>query len=189
MNDTPLIRTFAPHEWGIYKDLRLRALADAPDAFGRTLAEEQARSDAEWSERLVTGVNSGWALPLLAEVDGRPVGLAWGRIEASEPDVANLYQMWVAPSHRRRGAGSMLLEAVIAWAKAKGANYLDLGVTYRDSPALRLYRRAGFKPVEKPHPFRPGSDLLGQRMRLDLRKRGPVPRQDPPDPPAAEPDP
>ena len=168
MNHRPKIRTFAPHEWGTYRDLRLRALADSPDAFGRTLAEEQDRSDAEWSNRLATGANSSWSHPLVAEVDGKPIGLAWGRIEESKPDVANLYQMWVAPSHRRLGVGQMLLEAVIAWARARSASCLDLGVTCGDSPAMRLYVRAGFEPVGEPQRFRPGSELLGQPMRLKL---------------------
>jgi hypothetical protein len=62
----------------------------------------------------------------------------------------------------------MLLDAVIAWAKEKNARYLDLGVTYAESPAMCLYRRAGFKPAGEPVPFRPGSGLLGLSMRLDL---------------------
>ena len=164
----PKVRTIAPHEWSTYRDLRLRALADSSDAFGRTLPEEQDRSDAEWSNRLATGANSSWNLPLVAEVDGKPIGLAWGRIEESKPDVANLYQMWVAPSHRRLGAGQMLLEAVIAWARARNVCYLDLGVTCGDSPARRLYARADFEPVGEPQRFRSGSELLGQQMRLKL---------------------
>jgi GNAT superfamily N-acetyltransferase len=165
----PKIRTFAPHEWDTYRDLRLRALADSPDAFGRTLAEEQNRSDVEWSSRLASATGSDWDLPLVAEINGEPIGLAWGRIDRANPAVANLYQMWVAPSHRRRGAGQMLLAAVIIWAREQKAHYLDLGVTYRDSPAMRLYTRAGFQPVGQPSPFRPGSGLLGQSMRLTLR--------------------
>jgi GNAT superfamily N-acetyltransferase len=78
---------------------------------------------------------------LVAECDGEPIGLTWGRIEASEPEVANLYQVWVDPNYRQRGVGQMLLERSIAWARAKNARYLDLGVTFADSPALRLNRR------------------------------------------------
>jgi GNAT superfamily N-acetyltransferase len=164
----PTVRCLAPHEWRTYRELRLSALADSPDAFGRTLAEERDRRDAEWESRLASAGDSRWNLALVAEVDGRPVGLAWGRIDPSAPDVANLYQMWVAPDYRRLGTGQMLLEAVIAWARVKHACYLDLGVTCGNSPAVRLYMRAGFRPLGPCQPFRPGSDLLGQPMRLEL---------------------
>ena len=169
MINTPKIQRFAPQEWNIYKDLRLRALADSPDAYCRTLAEEQDRSDAEWSSRLASGADSGWDLPLVAKVDTEPIGLAWGRIDRNNPDVANLFQMWVAPSHRRLGIGQMLLETVIAWASGKNVCYLDLGAAFDDSPAMRLYTRAGFEPVGAPQPFQQRSELLGQPMRLKLR--------------------
>jgi GNAT superfamily N-acetyltransferase len=169
MTYTPSIRTFASHEWRTYRDLRLRALADSPDAFGGTLAQEKDRPDTEWASRLTSGVESRCDLALLAEVGSEPIGLAWGRIETSNLDVANLYQMWVAPNSRRLGAGRMLLEVVIAWAKAAYVHYLALGVTCGDSPAMRLYLRAGFKPVGEPEPLRPGSELMAQPMRLALR--------------------
>jgi GNAT superfamily N-acetyltransferase len=169
----PKIRALAPHEWGVYRDLRLRSLADSPDAFGSTLAEEQNRSDEEWANRLASGNDSPWDLPLVAEVDREPVALAWGRIDRANPDVASLYQMWVAPTHRRLGVGQMLLESVIAWARARHACYLDLDVTCGDSSARRLYARAGFEPVAAPQPLRPGSELLGQPMRLRLRNSVP----------------
>jgi ribosomal protein S18 acetylase RimI-like enzyme len=104
-------------------------------------------------------------------VDGEPVGLAWGRIEESRPDVAYLFQMWVAPDYRHLGAGRMLLETVIAWAQAHRARYVELGVTLSNSPALRLYQRAGFEHAGEPQPLRPGSELLGLPMRLTLTGR------------------
>ncbi len=169
MGETPQIRPFAPHEWPIYKDLRLRALADSPDAFGSTLAAEQGRTDAEWARRLAAAAKSGGDLPLVAVLNGEPIGLAWGRIEKTSPDVAALYQMWVAPEGRRLGAGRILLEAVIAWAKDRSASYLDLGATLRESPAMHLYRDAGFEPAGDLQALRPGSDLLLLPMRLLLR--------------------
>lgn len=168
-NGTPVIRSFASHEWNTYKKLRLGALADSPDAFGGTLDQEKDRSDSEWSNRLASGVASRLDLPLVAEVGREPIGLAWGRIEISSLDVAHLYQMWVAPDHRTMGAGQMLLKAVIAWARATNASYLALVVTCGNGPAMRLYARAGFRPVGEPEPLRLGSELLAQPMRLALR--------------------
>jgi GNAT superfamily N-acetyltransferase len=162
------VRPFASHEWRVYKDLRLHALADSPDAFGSLLATEQQRSDADWESRLESGASSGLDLPLVAEVDGVPAGLAWGRIDRADFSLANLYQMWVAPDYRRNGLGRVLLETVIAWAKEKDVHHLDLGVTYRESPAMRLYQRLGFEATGKPEPLRPGSHLLCQSMRLEL---------------------
>jgi GNAT superfamily N-acetyltransferase len=169
MTVVPKIRTFAENEWAIYKDLRLTALTESPDAFGSTLAREVQRSDADWASRLASGVNSSWDFPVMAEIDSQPIGLAWGRIEQSNPAVADLYQVWVRPNYRCLGAGQMLLEAVKAWAVDKQVDFLELGLTCGDSPAMRLYLRAGFEPVGQPEPIRPGAELLGQHMRLKLR--------------------
>jgi GNAT superfamily N-acetyltransferase len=170
MTLAPKIRCLAEHEWAIYKDLRLAALAESPDAFGSTFAKEAQRSDAEWANRLTSGVNSSWDFPIVAEIDRQPIGLAWGRIEESNPTVANLYQVWVHPNYRRLGTGQLLLEAVTTWATGKQAHFLELGVTRGDTPAMRLYTRAGFEPVGQPQPIRPGAELLGQRMQLKLKK-------------------
>ena len=168
MPPTTTVRPFAAEAWALYQDLRLRALADAPEAFGSTLAHEQNFSAAEWSARLAAGAASSWDLPLLAEVDGQPAGLAWGRFDETDLSVAHLYQMWVAPSQRGHGVGQKLLETVIAWARARHAAYLELGVTVRDSPAMRLYQRAGFQPAGLPEPLRPGAEEMAVRMRLTL---------------------
>jgi GNAT superfamily N-acetyltransferase len=168
----PSVRAFAPHEWRAYRDLRLRALADSPDAFGSTLAHEQGRPDEEWSARLASGVASETDLPLVAESGGHPVGLAWGRIDPSDPATARLYQMWVAPDSRGLGAGRLLLEAVIDWARSSNARSVALGVACGETPARRLYARAGFEPVGAPEPLRPGSAVLAQPMRLELEREG-----------------
>jgi Acetyltransferase (GNAT) family len=104
MADAPSIRKFAADEWRRYRDLRLRARADSPDAFGSTLAAEAGYPDAEWARRLAASADVPVNLPLVAEMRGELVGLAWGRIVTSAPDVAALYQMWVAPAYRGRAA-------------------------------------------------------------------------------------
>lgn len=170
MSFTPLIRAFESHEWRLYRDLRLQALFDAPDAFGSTLAREEKLTGAQWAERLREGRDHRWNLPVLADVRSEPSGLAWGRIERSSPERADLYQMWVHPGGRCLGVGTLLLDAVVGWAKQAGAQYLALGVTCGDTPAARLYSRAGFRPVGEPGPLRPGSPVLARKMHLQLRE-------------------
>lgn len=162
------VRPLRPHEWPLYRDLRLRSLADAPDAFGSTHVQEAARPDAAWAARLDAARLSGRDLPLVAECSGEAAGLAWVKLDEAEPPCANLYQVWVAPSVRGLGVGTALLEAATQWARDAGAAALRLGVTWDDSAAVRLYRRAGFEPVGPLEPLRDGSALQSQPMRLDL---------------------
>jgi GNAT superfamily N-acetyltransferase len=164
------VREFLPDEWQTYRELRLRSLEESPDAFGRTLAEEDSRPDSEWVERLRSGCDSETDLPLIAEIRDQPIGLVWGRFpDSEEREKAHLFQMWVDPNFRCRGAGSTLLKLVIEWAAEMGASLLCLGVTC-GSPALRLYARAGFEPAGDPSPMRTGSSLMGQPMQLRLNR-------------------
>jgi ribosomal protein S18 acetylase RimI-like enzyme len=160
------IRSLTPADWPAHRATRLRALADAPDAFGATLATEQQRSPESWANRLAAAAMSGNDYPLLGEAGGAPVGMLWAQRDADEPSVVNLYQMWVAPEYRGRGAATLLLRAALDWAVSKQARVVQLGVTCGDTPALRLYRRAGFEAYGTPEPLRPDSPLLSQTMRL-----------------------
>jgi hypothetical protein len=51
------VRTFDETEWAIYRDLRLAALEDSPDAFGGTLAQSSQRADSVWQSRLLDGLS------------------------------------------------------------------------------------------------------------------------------------
>ncbi|HXT16181.1 MAG TPA: GNAT family N-acetyltransferase [Gemmatimonadaceae bacterium] len=162
------VRRFAAHEWPLYRELRLRALADSPDAFGSTHARESARADAEWEDRLRVGVAAETEMPVVALVDEMPVGLAWGRQDEHDVSVAHVFQVWVAPEARGKGAGSLLLNAVIAWAKGLGVRTVRLGVTASHPAAFRLYKHAGFVEDGNAEPLRPGSSILCQPMQLAL---------------------
>lgn len=164
----PSVRRLHAHEWRAYRDLRLRALGDSPDAFATLLRTAQLQPDAHWRERLASGAASPCDLPLVAEEDDAPAGMAWGTIDPAAPETAHVIQMWVVPEMRGRGCGALLLDAVVAWAREAKARHVVLGVTRGDTPAYRLYTRAGFRPVGDPEPLRPGSALLAQPMRLDL---------------------
>ena len=64
----------------------------------------------------------------------RPTGwLGVGANREGHPDAANVYQMWVAPTHRGQCAGRLLLEAIIAWASGAGARRVLLSVTCGES--------------------------------------------------------
>lgn len=163
-----IVRPFQPDEWELYRGLRLRSLADAPDAFCSTLAAEQERPAQVWAERLALGCGSGRDYPLVAECGGAAAGLVWAKFDSAEPDVVNIFQMWVAPERRGQGAAAALLDEAVRWARANGARAVQLGVEAGNAAALRVYARAGFVNVGTPRPMREGTGLREQVMRLAL---------------------
>src|SRR3954463_10532356 len=51
------------------------------------------------------------------------------------------------PEHRRSGHGARLLEHVIGFAHREKCRYVTLEVRRSNQPAIRLYKKYGFRPV------------------------------------------
>jgi len=73
-----LVRRVSAQEWVELRELRLRALADAPDAFLTTLAEVQGRSDDDWCE---WAEHSAKSMDSAVFVDDGFSGLAGGFVQ------------------------------------------------------------------------------------------------------------
>lgn len=171
MSSDVRIRRFTAREWPAYRALRLRSLADAPNAFGSSLALEESWAHELWMARLMAAEVSGRDCPLVAEstaADGAMLGLLWAKCDADDAGIVNLFQMWVAPEARGRGAASALVDEALAWARSIGARLVQLGVVVDNQDAIRLYERKGFRNAGVPAPIRPGSALLEQTMQLAL---------------------
>ncbi len=133
------VRMIEVDEWPTWRELRLAALGEAPYAFGSKLADWQGAGDNErrWRDRLAYA-----AVNLVAEIDGRPAGMASGVRSGDGP--AQLISMWVAPFARGRGVGDALVDGVLRWAAAEGLRPVELGVRDGNDHAVALYRRHGF---------------------------------------------
>ena len=141
--DAVVVRPTGLHDWPVLKALRLAALADAPTAFGVSLAEAAANPDAQWMAR---AAGTGPGRFYLAWQDGRAVGMAASvRSEADRTaDTASLIAMWVAPHARGSGAASLLVEAIQAALRADQVGTLLLEVAPDNARAVAFYRRHGF---------------------------------------------
>ncbi len=129
--------------------LRLRALAEAPTAFGQTLAEAQKRTDDEWTLRAREAATSGTDVIFVAEDQGQWHGMAGAFVLQDRPDTVRLVAMWVDPFRRRSGVGVALIGAIVAWARARDAKHVDLWVTETNEPARALYIRQGFVATDR----------------------------------------
>lgn len=140
----------------MWRDLRLRALAEAPDAFGQLLASTQTRTDAEWEASMVPTANRA---QLLAEDAGTAIGMAVLMISAGDPSRAHLYAMWVPPEARRRQVGRRLVHAATDWARMNGVREIELCATTTNSAAYQMYLATGFVDTGRREPLREGATI------------------------------
>jgi RimJ/RimL family protein N-acetyltransferase len=133
------IRALNSDDWLDIRDVRLRSLIDAPEAFTSTFGRESTYNEAKWRELAMTG---RW---FVADDEG-PIGVAVG-IDgwSGDPTRRELVGMWVAPSHRGRGIARQVLDQVKAWAASEGATALSLGVREGNELALAAYLRMGMR--------------------------------------------
>jgi ribosomal protein S18 acetylase RimI-like enzyme len=157
-----MIRSLGPDDWQVLRDVRLRALADAPLAFSATYAQESAQPDSFWRE----GASSPHAAVFAALVDGRPVGVVRVHRAPADAPAARLVAMWVDPAARGRGIGRALVERVVAWVREQRAAQLQLWVTESNAAAIRLYQACGFAFTGEREPFPPQPSLCKLSMQL-----------------------
>ena len=162
------ISVLTPRDWVLYKAVRLKSLRDAPDSFGSTYEQEAVLSDAEWQLRLDLQSRALNALPLIVQMGGLPVGLAWGVIHKPDVATAHIYQMWVSPALRGKGIATSLLRKIKAWAIGQGCHLLALAVTTGNEDAVSLYKSSGFIATGQLEALRVGSTLCVQPMVMKL---------------------
>jgi ribosomal protein S18 acetylase RimI-like enzyme len=151
-------------DWVRVRDVRIRALADAPSAFGSRLEEEQDRPESVWRASL-----ERQAAATFLAIDGdETVGLVRTFVEPEDVTTAELVSMWVAPHTRGQGVGRQLVAAVVEWARHHDATSVQLWVTETNAPARRLYESCGFILSGGRQSLPSDPSLSEVAMRLDL---------------------
>jgi len=148
-----LIRRIRSDEADKLRDVRLRALADSPEAFGSTYRKEAQMTAADWAARTAESAPGLFRTTYIAESGDEWVGMAVGYVASETPDRAEIFGVWVAPSARGHGVGLALVEAVVSWAASRGVCRVELRVVTTNSHAIALYRRAGFEDTGHREPM------------------------------------
>jgi GNAT superfamily N-acetyltransferase len=134
------IRAVRAGEGPRLRELRMRAMAEAPGAFGSTAEHEVEQSDEHWSDLADGGEKAGVYVAIDAD---SWIGMAAGRWFDHERGVVQLWGMWVEPGRRGERIGERLVGSVRGWATTHGARFMRLGVI-DGSPAIPFYERLGF---------------------------------------------
>lgn len=171
MADALTIRALGPADAPAFREVRIRALREHPEAFGRTPEEvdgveviaQRFRKDETSDRDFVLGAFDGERLVGMAgchresALKHRHVGYIWG--------------VYVAPERRGHGLGRRLLSETMARARTwPHLESLWLDVTTVNESARALYASCGFRTAAiKPRSLKVGARYYDEElMILDL---------------------
>ena len=126
--------------------------------------EKECFSDP-WTYRMfVEGFSSKLFYGVCAVEDGEIVGYACETVLFENAEVDNIA---VAESCRRRGVGKKLLKKLETEAKERGARVILLEVRVSNSPAMTMYLKEGFKGIYvRPRYYPDGEDAVVMQKEL-----------------------
>jgi GNAT superfamily N-acetyltransferase len=156
MADTT-VRVLDEAEWSLYRDVRLRALEESPDAFTSTLAEEAPQDEQFWRDRM------NRAHRLLAERKKLPVGVISVGPYDRDPEAGEVFGLYVVPEARGAGVSWRLVEAAAALATSNGYRQLYYWVGTDNGRAVGFANNFGFRTTGARRPARPADVQLGDQ--------------------------
>jgi GNAT superfamily N-acetyltransferase len=140
------IRRLTRSDATAYRELRLRAFREHPEAFTSDFETEAKKPLAAAEQRLSSAPESKF----WGAFSERPQAILIGMVGLDrETRVKNRHKatvvgMYVTPEHAKQGIAQGLLTALITEARASGVELLVLTFTSVNQHVENLYRRAGF---------------------------------------------
>jgi ribosomal protein S18 acetylase RimI-like enzyme len=140
------VRALGTEEWQAYREVRLAALKESPEAFASSYDAEVGYDEDFWRKRLARSAR------LLACDGDEPVGIV-SVGQAEEEGVAELFGMWVSPARRGSGVAWRLTHAAALHARAEGQRALKLWVSTENGRAVAFFSSYGFRPTDQRRPM------------------------------------
>lgn len=150
------IRVLGEDEWEAYRQARLRALKESPEAFAATYEEETEFDESLWRERMTRSAR------LVAEQDSEVVGIVSvrGHEDSRDDDQEELFEnaaevfgLWVPVSLRGSGVAAKLVQAAARLATTRGHGQLIYWVGSENARAVAFASSYGFRPSEHRRPM------------------------------------
>jgi GNAT superfamily N-acetyltransferase len=159
-----VLQTLSAGHWEVLRNIRLRALADSPDAFGGTLAQSLGQPESFWRGR------AGGEGPTVVVLAG-DAAVAMGGVHLPASGRAAVWGMWTDPQARGRGLGGQVLDHLLTWCRER-ALVVELQVVEGNPVARRLYTGRGFRPTGQRELLREGSSTYAEVLVLDTSTSG-----------------
>ena len=109
---------------------------------------KENRSKAEIKDFDKTYFNDNKVITYVAEINGKLVGLLWGKMESeysyfNDLGCADLMAMYIHPDYQGLGIASKFKNIFINWAKENGAKHFVIGVLKDNNKARKVYEKWG----------------------------------------------
>ncbi len=137
------VRVLDEADWPVCRDLRLEALRQSPESFVANYDDEKQYDENAWRERLRQG---RW---LVSELDGKTVGLVGLVLHDEDPELGEIYGLWVAPEARGNRVARGLVQAAADQARADERRRLYFWVGSDNGPAVAFASAFGFRPTSE----------------------------------------
>lgn len=145
------VRPLAEDEWETYRDVRLRALKESPEAFAASVDKEADYGEDFWRQRLTRSRR------LIAEEDdGSIVGVvSTSRLQNDESaaHVSELFGLWVTPELRGTGVAWKLVSSGVDQARRDGFDFIVYWVGTDNGRAVAFASSFGFRPTDSRRPM------------------------------------
>jgi ribosomal protein S18 acetylase RimI-like enzyme len=143
--ETVEIVNLQPSQWEQYKNLRLKALKEEPQAFGSSYEENVNEPGEKWERRLEKALRGEGQWLVFAKRGDELIGMA-GAFAKEEKGIVQVSAMYVVREVRGQGISTKLMEELISQIeKNKSIKKLVLEVNPIQESALKLYESCGFK--------------------------------------------
>ena len=149
-------RVLGEEDWQVYRELRLTALRESAGAFVSSYDEESQYDEEFWRERMRR------AHRLVAERNGEAVGVVGLGLHDKNPEVGEIFGLWVAPEARGTRVAWRLVGAVAEQAFRDGRRRLYFWVGSDNGPAVAFASTFGFRPTSERRPTRVASQVDGE---------------------------
>lgn len=133
------VRVLTPEDWQEYREVRLAALKDSPEAFVATYADEEGQPEQYWRRCMAQ------ADRLLASRDRSALGVVSVRPRPEPEHAADLCDLWVTPTARTTGVAWSLTQAAAAQAVKNGCTQLYYWVSTENGRAIAFASNVGFR--------------------------------------------
>ena len=131
-------------EMNRYREVRLKALKNAPEAFGTSYTEAIQRSDARWQHQADTSAMGADRATFFALDGDRVIGLA-ALYRVADSTRGEMIQVWVDPAFRGGLVIVRLLDRLYQWARANRYDRIEAEVRSNNVRATHFYLRHGFE--------------------------------------------